>query len=137
MSFLEGSGWKRYQAAAIVGALQQESYKDLRSSVIGDSGKSFGIGQWNGSRLAGLKAYATKLGWDYTLLLVQLKFIEYELDTSERRTRDLLRASTTLEEAVKAFMGYERPTGFTWEDPTKGHGYDHRLANAKALEGSS
>lgn len=129
-------GWKKFQAAAIVGAAQQESYKDLRSEVAGDHGHSWGVFQWNGPRLNKLKEFSTKLGRDWLDFDLQLSFVVYELDTTERLARNKLREATTLVEAVKAFMGYERPAGFTWEHPELGDGFKNRLSNATALAGN-
>lgn len=125
--------WAPHQAAAIVGHAQQESYKDLRPDAVGDNGESFGIFQWNGPRQDGLKAFATQSGLYYGDLTTQLAYVEYELKTTEKRAAELLKKATTVEEAVKAFMGYERPSGFSWAHPERGHGYANRLRNAKAL----
>ncbi len=141
MDFFLQRGWMPYQAAAIVGAGQQESFMRIDPLAAGDDPdgkgpkppKSFGGWQWNGKRLEGLRMFAEKNGLDYQDFNTQLAFVEYEMMTTEKRTKVLLQAASTVEEAVKAFMGYERPTGFSWEHPENGNGYNNRLKNARAL----
>ena len=122
------------QAAGIVGNLQQESGPGLDPTIVGDSGDAFGIAQWNDRRDA-LHGWAQSGGMDPAALQTQLDFISHELDTTEGRAAAALRGAQTPEEAARAFLGFERPQGFSWADPTGSHGYQNRVANALRLYG--
>lgn len=121
------------QIAGIIGNLQQESGRNLDPNVVGDKGTAFGIAQWRGPRYEGLQSFAQQRGVDWRDPSLQADYIHHELNTTERRAGDLLRGAKTPEEAARAFIGFERPAGFTWDNPTGGHGWDNRLKNAYAL----
>ena len=127
-------GWTPAQAAGIVGNLQQESGPGLDPTIVGDGGNAFGIAQWNDRRDA-LHGWAQSGGMDPAALQTQLDFISHELNTTEGRAAAALRGAQTPEEAARAFLGFERPQGFSWADPTGSHGYQNRVANALRLYG--
>lgn len=130
------AGFTREQAAGIVGNLIAESNLDSNNTT-GDGGVSHGIAQWNGDRLKALKAFASSKGKPWNDYDTQLDFIIYELSSSESTAGQKLRASKTVEEATAAFIGYERPQGFSWTNPKGGHNYAGRLANANKVAGGS
>lgn len=137
--FVFKHGFSANQAFGIVGNLIQESVMD--PTIVGDKGRSHGLGQWNNGsdinstkgRLADLKAFAEKNGTDWHDLDTQIDFVVYELRTSEKAAMKRLIASTTIEQATKAMIGYERPQGYSVANPENGHGYAKRLANAYAM----
>lgn len=126
-------GYSPVQAAGIVGNLMQETGPNLDGSLIGDNGTAFGIAQWRGDRLNALKAFARSQGTDWNDFQTQLAFVNHELGGSERRAGDALRGATTVEDAVAAMIGFERPQGWTSDNPRGGHGWDNRLNFASAL----
>lgn len=130
-------GYEPYQAAAIVGGLQQESGRSLDPAALGDQGTAFGVAQWRGPRLDALRSFAAARGADPADLGTQLAFVDHELRTSESRAGEALRASRSAEDAARAFISYERPAGWSWENPAGGHGFENRLANAVALLGEA
>lgn len=63
-----------------------------------------GIAQWMGARRQKLMQRA-----NYSVLQTQLQFMVDELNSTEKRAGDALRATTTLEEATVVFQNlYER-----------------------------
>lgn len=126
-------GFTPHAAAAVAGHGMQESGFDL--SAVGDSGTAYGAFQWRGDRLANLKRFAGARGRDWQTLDTQLDFAVEELGTSERTAGQALSAATNVEEAVAAFMHFERPQGYTRENPRGGHAFGNRLAYARSLAG--
>lgn len=102
------NGYTKEQAAGIAGNLMQES--SFNTGVLGDSGASYGLAQWNKDRRENLKNFASSSGREKSNLLTQLDFIIHELNTSEKRANQKLRETQTVEEATEAFSKwYERP----------------------------
>ena len=132
-------GWKDYQAAAVVGQFMQESYADLRTNIWGDQKTAYGIGQWrdyNGQpgRLTDLFKFAQSLGKPIHDLETQIRFADWELTKgSEKAVGKALKAASNLESALEAAIGYERPRGYTKENPRAGHGWDNRKKFAESL----
>lgn len=124
-------GYSPTQTAGIVGNLVQES--GLNPTIPGDSGISHGLGQWNGDRFAALKQFAAANGSQWTDPKIQVRFIDHELKSSEGQAYKRLMAAQTPEQAAAAFIGYERPRGFTWDNPAGGHGYANRVAHASRI----
>jgi len=127
-------GLQPHQAAAVVGRFQQESGPGLNPSIVGDGGMSVGIGQWNRERLANLKRFG---GPNWQDPLVQADFFVAEGKGPEARAFSMIKNAKTLEEAARGAMAYERPQGFTWNNPTAGHGYANTLRNAQAIAGGN
>jgi hypothetical protein len=130
-------GYPPHQAAAVVGNLAQES--GVRpDGVIGDNGTAFGVAQWRGDRFANLQRFAQQNGQDWRSLDAQLGFLDHELRGSEKGAGDALFASPDVRSATRAFIGFERPQGYTAENPEAGHGFGNRLSVAQAfLNGGS
>lgn len=129
---MQKHGLSDVQAAGIVGNLIQES--GLRSTgAVGDAGTAFGVAQWREGRFANLRKFAGARGKDWGDLNTQLDFMMHELATSESAAGRSLRSATTLDQATAAFIGFERPAGWSAANPRGGHGWANRLANAQSV----
>ena len=138
-------GWTDYQAAALVGQFMQESYSDLRTNVWGDKKTAFGIAQWRDNydkttgvhtpgRLTDLLQFANDRKKPIDDLDTQVRFADWELKKgSEKGVGKLLAASKNIDEALEAAIGYERPVGYTKQNPRAGHGFSRREAFARSL----
>lgn len=133
MAWLQKRGYLPHQAAAMVGHGVQES--GLRTDAVGDNGTAKGIFQWRGDRLAGLQSFAKASGQDPNSIDTQLGYMDHELNTTEKRAGDALRASTDVRGATRAGMMYERPAGYTAANPEAGHGWANRFGEASRLVG--
>ncbi len=95
--FLIAQGYNRVQTAGIMGNLMQEH----RFNTSGD-----GLAQWTGSRQARLRSMFPN---NYDTIYAQLEYLAYELNGPYSGVRDAIKASTTLEDAVRIFQDkYER-----------------------------
>ena len=138
-------GWKDYQAAAMVGQFMQESYADLRTNVWGDKKTAFGIGQWRDNydrttgvhspgRLTDLLQFANDRKRPIDDLDTQIRFADWELRKgSEKGVGKRLAAAKNIDEALEAAIGYERPRGYSLDNPRNGHGWSNREKFAKSL----
>jgi len=134
MSFFTGKGYTKEQAAGIVGNLIQES--GLRpSGAVGDNGTAFGIAQWRGERLTRLKRFANANGKHWEDFETQLAFVDMELQSHETDAYRNLKAARTVDEATAAFIGYERPAGWSRGNPRGGHGWSNRVGHAAKIAG--
>ncbi|MCZ7975058.1 phage tail tip lysozyme [Agrobacterium salinitolerans] len=132
-------GFSDDQAAGIVGNLMAESSFNTSARNKGDGqdgSDSIGIGQWNGSRAKGLHSFATSRGTDVSDLDTQLDYYVHELNGSEKRAGDMIRSATDVNAATTGAIAYERPAGFSWDNPTNGHNYGLRLSYANELLGN-
>lgn len=129
--FFVGKGYRPEEAAGIVGNLAHES--GVNPLAVGDNGTSAGLAQFHNERLANLKAYAASVGKPASDFRTQLEFIDRELQTSEAGTRAKLAGARTPEEAAAAFINYERPQGWTPQNPAAGLGYANRQALARSV----
>lgn len=131
---LVARGWSPVQAAGVVGHLVQES--GVRADgPSGDNGTASGMAQWRGERLTRLQRFAAAQGKDWRDFDTQVDYIDMELRNHETEAGKRLQASTTVEQAVEAFMGYERPAGWSPGNPRGGHGWSNRLAAAQRTAG--
>jgi peptidoglycan hydrolase-like protein with peptidoglycan-binding domain len=130
VEFYRSKGLTKPQAVAMVGGFQQESWKHLDPTSVGDQGTAFGVGQWRNERKVALDLLAKQRGVTWADFDTQLQHSWNELQTTEKRTLKLLKAAITIEDSAKAAIGFFRPAGFTWANPEKGHGFANRLANA-------
>lgn len=126
-NFFAGKGLKPHQIAGILGNIQQES--GFNPLAIGDGGAAFGLAQHNDRA----KALFDFIGGKGKLGNVggQLDFIWKELQTSENGALKRMLASTNVREATSAFVGYERPRGWTAAEPEAAHGFANRLTFAE------
>ncbi|MDI1263855.1 MAG: phage tail tip lysozyme [bacterium] len=133
MNWLLKKGYAQHQAAAMVGHGVQES--GLNPTARGDNGTAFGAFQWRGPRLAGLYNFAAETGADPHSLDTQLGYMDREMNTTEKRAGDALRGSTDVRGATRAGMMFERPAGYTSDNPEAGHGWANRFGKASELAG--
>lgn len=107
-SFLVGKGLRAFQAAAIVGNLQQESGVNPRLEATDVNGlPSRGIAMWQPVRWQRLLTFAA--GRDPWALETQLEFLWHELWTIPALGLGRLATSTTLEDATIVFQNeFER-----------------------------
>ncbi|MGB2787134.1 MAG: phage tail tip lysozyme [Candidatus Saccharimonadaceae bacterium] len=90
--FLISQGYSRIQTAGIMGNLMQEH----RFNTSGD-----GLAQWTGSRQARLRSMFPN---NYDTIYAQLEYLAYELNGPYASVRDAIKASTSLEQAVRVFQ---------------------------------
>lgn len=142
IEFWIGRGWADFKAVAVTAHGQVESYWDLRTEVVGDKhieakdgipAGSVGIYQWNSVRKKGLFDYGKRTGQDPYSRHCQMEYAAYELNTTEKFAGDELAKATTLWEAVRAWMHYERPKGWSKTNPTNGSHWGKRLDTAVKL----
>lgn len=129
-------GYTPAQAAGIIGNLMQEStfMTNARNKGDGSDGSdSVGIGQWNGDRGRAMLGYAKSNGLDPNKLDTQLDFLHHELQTSEQGSYKRLMAADNVDDATAAMIGYERPRGYSKDNPRNGDGWGNRLAWAKQI----
>lgn len=131
MSFLMRRGLRDYQAAAVVGNLQQESFRDLqywlevREPKTGDIAR--GIAMWGPPRWNDLLTFAYSSGFDPKSLEGQIEFLWHELETQPSLGLRELADTTTLEQAVVVFQDrFERPDSTLAATGT-------RIANARRV----
>jgi hypothetical protein len=129
--FFTGKGYTSEQAAGIVGNLAHES--GVNPLAVGDSGTSAGLAQFHNERLTALRQYAASVGKPAGDFQTQLEFIDRELHGPEAATLAKLQGARTPEEAAQAFINYERPAGYTPQNPAGGLGYVQRQALARSV----
>lgn len=108
-AFFESKGWTREQAAGIVGNLVVES--GLRTDIVGDGGRAYGIAQWHPDRQARFKQVYGK-DIRQSNFQEQLEYVNWELNNSEKAAGDALRGATTAADAAAIVDSqYERSAG--------------------------
>jgi peptidoglycan L-alanyl-D-glutamate endopeptidase CwlK len=143
VAFLEGLGWERLHATALVAnAVWESGGKDhIATTALGDKGTAHGGFQWRGDRYSGPNGLLSFTmthcpGHSSSEPWVQLKYAHWELtEGNEKRAGRMLKESKTLEDANKAAISYLRPVHWTREAPEKGHGFQRRLELAKWIMG--
>ena len=106
--FLMGLGYSKANASGIAGNIYTESKYDPKA--IGDNGTSFGLAQWHKSRWDALKSWSNERGLNINLFDTQLRFINWELNNTEKRAKSELISTNTPRESAFAFAKYyERP----------------------------
>jgi hypothetical protein len=124
--FLMGLGYSKANASGIAGNLYTESKFDPQA--IGDNGTSFGLAQWHKSRWDALKNWCNERDLDINSFEVQLRFIDWELNYTEKTAKkELLSKSTPRESAFAFAKYYERPQIIVDERMTKAEEIYNRL----------
>lgn len=122
-------------AASVIGGLGWES-PGFNTNQVHDGGRGYGLAGWDPQRTAGLKAFAEKQGKPFSDTQTQLDYVVNEMkggDMGAQRAYAMLQGAKTPEDATTAMMHFFRPAGYTPADPNAGHGYQGRVANARAL----
>lgn len=128
MQKFQEAGYTPEQSAAAAGHLFHESANNPNS--VHDGGIGIGIAGWNGERRAALEKFAAGKGKPVNDFDTQVDFAIQELDTTEGKAGAALKNAKSVEDATAAFMHFERPRGYTPDNPRGGDSYDARLANA-------
>ena len=106
--FLMSLGYSKANASGIAGNIYVESKYDPKA--IGDNGTSFGLAQWHKSRWDSLKKWSSERGFNINRFETQLKFIDWELNNTEKKAkRELLQQKTPQDSAFSFAKYYERP----------------------------
>lgn len=117
--FFIGQGWTPEQAAGLVANLQAESGQKLDPNIFGDGGAGYGIAQWHGSRQ---RDFQREMGKPLkgSSLEDQLKFVQWELEHTEKRAGRMLKnAKSAAEAAAIVDQYYERSSGIHREKRIK------------------
>jgi hypothetical protein len=116
--FLMNLGYSKANASGIAGNIYVESKYDPKA--IGDNGTSFGLAQWHKSRWESLKKWSNERGLDVNKFETQLKFIDWELNNTEKKAkRELLEQKTPQDSAFAFAKYYERPKFISKERMSK------------------
>lgn len=127
-NFFAAKGLKPHQIAGIMGNVKAESA--FNPLAVGDGGNAFGLFQHNDRRHNLFSAIGGR--GNLGDVSGQLDFAWQELQTTERRAMDALLKSRNVREATAAFGGFERPSGFSWENPEGMHNWAGRLSGAES-----
>lgn len=126
--FFAAKGLKPHQIAGIMGNVSAES--GFNPLAVGDGGNAFGLFQHNDRR----HKLFNSIGGKGNLgdVQAQLEFVWKELQTSEAKSLERLRAAGNVREATSAFVGFERPRGYSVANPENSMHFDRRLGAAQA-----
>jgi DNA repair exonuclease SbcCD ATPase subunit len=111
-NFFKSKGFSDSVVAGILGNLKHES--GLSTTIVNPTSGATGLAQWLGSRLTGLKRYASSLGRSWKDLDVQLNYMWKELNSTEKRTLNWLLRNQNADPTTVATMFeklYERAGG--------------------------
>lgn len=133
--YLKSKGYSDAAVAGILGNLVNESGRGLNTRAIHDNGTGLGIAGWRDpqpgkGRKTNLINYAAQRGADVYDLRTQLDFLDHELKTKEIGVYKRLMSSKTPSEAALAFISFERPRGWTAQNPAGGDNWKGRHASA-------
>lgn len=126
LRFLQAKGYNSEAVLGFIGGLQQES--GFNPNATNASGH-YGIAQWDEKRRENYKKWSGKSIYGSSLQ-EQLEFLNYELETSEKKTGVALKSGLTKAEGVKANLQYERPADPDTQKELWKKEYDTRLGIA-------
>jgi len=112
-AFLLSQGFTRNQTAGIMGNLMQEHRFNT-----GDTAGGLGIAQWIGGRRLALMGIQ-----DYTNIYVQLDYLMYELNGSEKNAYNAILGTSSVADAVRAFQNKFERCGICLEDQRISYAY--------------
>ena len=110
---LKSIGLQPHQIAGVLGSLSLESFENLNPLAHNKQTNAFGIAQWLGDRLTGLKDFGKYIGRDFKNEDVQIDYLIHEIQNNnyEKRVLPLLKKAKTVEEATQIWTKiYERPS---------------------------
>lgn len=93
--FTKTMGLNCAAACGILGNIYYES--TFRTTALGDNGTSYGICQWHAGRYDNLKKYCADNNLDYTSLIGQLQYLNYELNKSYKSVYNDIKAVANTE----------------------------------------
>ena len=132
VSLLQQRGLSPAASAGVAGNLMQES--SLNPAAVGDGGTSLGLAQWHNERRQGLLDFAKGAGASPTDAGTQVDYLFKELSSpAYSGVMSGLKSAQTPEDAAKAFLGFERPAGWSAENPMAASGAANRVRNAAAV----
>lgn len=126
-SFFKGKGLSDHATAALLGQIHAESAFNPAADT-GDGGKALGLFQWN-DRGPAMTA-AVGQNWRNNVQ-GQLEYAWKELNSSESASLAGLRSATDIRSATRAAIGFERPSGWSANNPEGGHNFSGRLGAAE------
>ena len=130
MKFFVGQGWTSEQAAGIVANLEAESGPGLNPHATGDGGEAYGIAQWQTPRQDLFKSFIGHSIKESSTFEEQLRFVQHELTTTEKKAGDRLREAKTANEAGSIVSRkYERPRNEEGEATERGKKAEKILKN--------
>lgn len=111
--FMDKLGLSQSQAAGIVANLYYES-GGLNTNAFNSAGGgqgAYGLAQWRGGRLDGLRAFAASRGKREDDFETQLAWVVQELNTTHKDALSAIRASKTSDQATLAMLDkFEKPS---------------------------
>lgn len=133
--YLKSKGYSDFAVSGILGNLTNESGDGLNTRAVHDGGTGIGIAGWRDptpgrGRKTDLINYANSSGRDVYDLKTQLDFLDHELQTKERGVYNRLQDAKSPSEAALAFISFERPQGWTPQNPAGGHNWSGRNKTA-------
>ena len=132
MKFFQKKGWTKEQSAGIVGNLQTESGKDMKTNASGDPNKfgvnqAYGIAQWHPDRQEMFKKVFNKDIRESTFM-EQLEFVNWELNNTYKSAGKALKQTKDASKAAEIVDTlYEIPS------KTETGKHEQRKANALSL----
>lgn len=138
LAFYQNKGLSPLASAALVGGFTQERGHGLNTAALNrgdgsDGSNSIGIAQWNGDRARAFHQFAASNGLNPADLDTQLQFSWAELNGPERATLAALQGAQNPGQATAAALGYERPAGWTAQNPYGAKTFGARLAATNGL----
>ncbi|MET3611739.1 hypothetical protein ABID16_000044 [Rhizobium aquaticum] len=127
-NFFASKGLKDFQIAGIMGNVARES--SFNPTAVGDGGDALGLFQWNDRAPAMLNAIGGR--GNLSNVSAQLNYAWKELQSSESGALSRLLKSTNLNDATAAFAGFERPRGWSLQNPQGADGFSARLSGAES-----
>ena len=127
--YLTSQGATKNEAALLTSAAHSES--GFNPNITHDQGIGYGLFGHNGARLMAMKDFSDKTQQPLQDWRTQAQFALQELRS--RPEGELANAAQTPQDLAKAQMFFERPKGFTPQDPTAGLGWSGRLASTQAI----
>ena len=124
MDYFIQQGWSNEQAAGLVANFQAESGRNLNPAAFNAKEQAYGIAQWRGPRK---RDFEREMGRPIkgSSLDDQLKFVQWELNNTEKRAGARLKAAKSAAEAAAIVdQFYERSAGIHRQE---------RIASANAL----
>ena len=110
---LKSIGLQPHQIAGVLGSLSLESFENINPLAHNKESNAFGIAQWLGDRLTGLKEFGKSRGRDFKNEDIQIDYLIHEIQNNnyEKRVLPLLKKAKTVEEATQIWTKiYERPS---------------------------